>query len=64
MAVGPQARDASRGVSHRPLGLGTGTVELTIKTIFSHITTREFDSPANSLRTPYVHVKPYKPPAR
>eukprot|EP00976_Prorocentrum_cordatum_P094390 1189764-Prorocentrum_minimum.AAC.2 len=41
-----------------PLGLDTDTVELTIKTLLSHLITRTCNLPTNSLRTPYVHVEP------
>eukprot|EP00959_Pyramimonas_sp_CCMP1952_P323158 6762217-Pyramimonas_sp.AAC.1 len=34
------------------LGLDTDTVELTVTTLLSHLTTGEFNSPANSLRAP------------
>eukprot|EP00959_Pyramimonas_sp_CCMP1952_P311367 6516440-Pyramimonas_sp.AAC.1 len=30
-----------------------------IKALLSHLITREFNSPTNSLRTPYVRVEPY-----
>eukprot|EP00976_Prorocentrum_cordatum_P095135 1190064-Prorocentrum_minimum.AAC.4 len=39
--------------------LDTDTVELTVKTLLSHLITREFNSPTNSLRTQYVRVEPY-----
>eukprot|EP00959_Pyramimonas_sp_CCMP1952_P303448 6350273-Pyramimonas_sp.AAC.3 len=34
------------------------TVELTIKTLSSHLVTGGFDSPVNSSRAPYVRVEP------
>eukprot|EP00959_Pyramimonas_sp_CCMP1952_P167663 3504220-Pyramimonas_sp.AAC.2 len=34
------------------------TEELTVKTLSSHLLTREFNSPTNSLRTPYVRAEP------
>eukprot|EP00959_Pyramimonas_sp_CCMP1952_P107129 2239787-Pyramimonas_sp.AAC.1 len=39
-------------------GLDPGTVESTIKTLLSHLITGEFNSPANSVRTPWVRVEP------
>eukprot|EP00976_Prorocentrum_cordatum_P067004 1178541-Prorocentrum_minimum.AAC.5 len=39
-------------------GLDTLTVELTTKTLLSHLITRKFNSPANSSRTPSVRVEP------
>eukprot|EP00959_Pyramimonas_sp_CCMP1952_P374741 7848305-Pyramimonas_sp.AAC.2 len=40
--------------------LDTDTVELTDKTLSTHLVAREFNSPTNSLRTPHVRVEPYK----
>eukprot|EP00959_Pyramimonas_sp_CCMP1952_P001559 32043-Pyramimonas_sp.AAC.1 len=40
------------------LGLDTVTVELTVKHLLRHLVTREFNSPANSLRTPYALAEP------
>eukprot|EP00976_Prorocentrum_cordatum_P108940 1194933-Prorocentrum_minimum.AAC.1 len=37
-------------------GLDTGTAELTVKTLSSHLVTRELVSPTNSLRAPYVRA--------
>eukprot|EP00959_Pyramimonas_sp_CCMP1952_P450463 9432160-Pyramimonas_sp.AAC.1 len=39
--------------------LDTDTAEVTVKTLLSHLVTREFNSLTNSLRTPYVRVEPY-----
>eukprot|EP00976_Prorocentrum_cordatum_P085841 1186258-Prorocentrum_minimum.AAC.3 len=39
-------------------GLDTDTAKLTVKTLLSHLVTREFNHPANFLRTPYVRVEP------
>eukprot|EP00976_Prorocentrum_cordatum_P062033 1176557-Prorocentrum_minimum.AAC.5 len=39
------------------LGLDTDTVKLTVKTLSGHLITGEFDSPTNSLRSPYVRVE-------
>eukprot|EP00959_Pyramimonas_sp_CCMP1952_P414949 8694081-Pyramimonas_sp.AAC.2 len=36
-----------------------GTVYSTVKTLLSRLVTREFDSPVDSLRRPYVRVEPY-----
>eukprot|EP00959_Pyramimonas_sp_CCMP1952_P463691 9485379-Pyramimonas_sp.AAC.1 len=40
------------------LGLDTDTVELTVKTLLSHLVTREFKFSINVLRTSYVRVEP------
>ena len=40
------------------VGLDTGSVELTIKTLLSHLITRKFNSPTHPLRTPCVCVEP------
>ena len=39
-------------------GLDTGTVELTVKTLSSHLITRKSNSPTEFLRTPYDCVQP------
>eukprot|EP00976_Prorocentrum_cordatum_P103894 1193653-Prorocentrum_minimum.AAC.1 len=41
------------------LAFDTDTVKLTVTTLSSHLITREFNSPTNYLRTPYVRVEPY-----
>eukprot|EP00976_Prorocentrum_cordatum_P071447 1180330-Prorocentrum_minimum.AAC.1 len=53
------------GVHRRPeevlfsslIGLDTATVELTVKTLLSHLITRKFNSPTNSSPTPYARVE-------
>eukprot|EP00976_Prorocentrum_cordatum_P089488 1187744-Prorocentrum_minimum.AAC.1 len=47
-----------RAVCGTAEGLDTDTVKLTVKPLFSHLVTREFNSPTNSLRTSYVRVEP------
>eukprot|EP00959_Pyramimonas_sp_CCMP1952_P169905 3549611-Pyramimonas_sp.AAC.2 len=45
------------------IGLNTDTVELTIKTLLSHLITREVHSPVHSLRMAYGRLdEPYSPP--
>eukprot|EP00959_Pyramimonas_sp_CCMP1952_P024201 508009-Pyramimonas_sp.AAC.1 len=44
------------------LCIDTDTVELAVKTLSSHLITRESDSPTESLRTPYVRVEPHSSP--
>eukprot|EP00976_Prorocentrum_cordatum_P012739 254522-Prorocentrum_minimum.AAC.1 len=40
------------------LGLDTDTVELTVKTLLSHLITRKCNFPASTLRAAYVRVQP------
>eukprot|EP00976_Prorocentrum_cordatum_P060485 1175917-Prorocentrum_minimum.AAC.1 len=44
------AKRAPRRVNLGQLGLDTDTVELTIKTLLSHLRTRKFNAPINSSR--------------
>eukprot|EP00959_Pyramimonas_sp_CCMP1952_P376739 7890640-Pyramimonas_sp.AAC.1 len=41
------------------VGFDTDTVEVTVKTLLSHLVTRKFNSPTIVLRTAYVRVEPY-----
>eukprot|EP00976_Prorocentrum_cordatum_P087342 1186864-Prorocentrum_minimum.AAC.2 len=47
-----------RDAALQAVGLDTDTVELTVKTLLSEITTGEFDAPQFFSRTPHVRVKP------
>eukprot|EP00976_Prorocentrum_cordatum_P098521 1191430-Prorocentrum_minimum.AAC.6 len=52
---------AAAGPNCRPqLSAGaTLTVELTTRTLLSHLITRKFNSPTNSLQTPYIYIYIY-----
>ena len=39
----------------------TDTADLSVEPLLSHSITREFNSPTNCTRTPYVHNHPYMP---
>eukprot|EP00959_Pyramimonas_sp_CCMP1952_P010469 219324-Pyramimonas_sp.AAC.1 len=45
-------------------GLDADTVELTVKTLLSHLITKKVNSPINYLRMSYVRVEPWPTVAR
>eukprot|EP00959_Pyramimonas_sp_CCMP1952_P153453 3210070-Pyramimonas_sp.AAC.1 len=49
---------AARGQATRTRNQDTGTVKWTIKTLSSHLVTRRFNSPTNSLRTSHARGEP------
>eukprot|EP00959_Pyramimonas_sp_CCMP1952_P371247 7774483-Pyramimonas_sp.AAC.1 len=55
---GARALSSSSQDRVHKLGRDTDAVQLTAKTFLSHLITREFNSPINYVRTPYVRVEP------